>query len=137
MVRMIKIVLVALLITSITACGTILYPERKGQTQGRIDPAVLALDGVGLLFYLIPGVIAFAVDFSTGTIYLPHGRHRLSDNAVNSTTLNVSSMDVIRLKAPLTPAELPLQLKTNSTLPLDWQQAMVSPETKSVGWLIE
>jgi hypothetical protein len=29
------------------------------------------LDGIGLLFFLIPGVIAFAVDFSNGTIYLP------------------------------------------------------------------
>ena len=29
------------------------------------------LDGIGLLFFIIPGVIAFAVDFSNGTIYLP------------------------------------------------------------------
>lgn len=54
-----------------TACGVILYPERKGQVSGRIDPGVAVLDGVGLLFFLVPGVIAFAVDFATGTIYLP------------------------------------------------------------------
>ena len=29
------------------------------------------LDGIGLLFFILPGVIAFAVDFSNGTIYLP------------------------------------------------------------------
>lgn len=55
----------------LAACGTILYPERKGQKDGRIDPAVAILDGLGLLLFLIPGVIAFAVDFSNGTIYLP------------------------------------------------------------------
>jgi hypothetical protein len=32
---------------------------------------VVALDAVGLLLFFIPGVIAFAVDFSNGTIYLP------------------------------------------------------------------
>ena len=73
---------ITLLVTlSLTACGTILYPERKGQTGGRIDPGVAVLDGVGLLAFLIPGVIAFAVDFSNGTIYLPGGRRsHLTEN---------------------------------------------------------
>jgi hypothetical protein len=26
---------------------------------------------IGLLFFIIPGVVAYAVDFSNGTIYLP------------------------------------------------------------------
>jgi hypothetical protein len=29
------------------------------------------LDGLGLLLFVVPGVIAFVVDFSTGAIYLP------------------------------------------------------------------
>jgi hypothetical protein len=29
------------------------------------------LDGLGLLLFFVPGVIAFAVDFGTGAIYLP------------------------------------------------------------------
>lgn len=58
----------------LAACGLILYPEREGQTKsGRIDPTVAILDGVGCLFFLIPGLIAFAVDFHEGTIYLPPG----------------------------------------------------------------
>lgn len=61
----------ALAATSLSACGTILYPERKGQIDGEIDSTVLILDGIGLLLFLVPGVIAFAVDFSNGTIYLP------------------------------------------------------------------
>ncbi|RJP25711.1 MAG: hypothetical protein C4520_02160 [Candidatus Abyssobacteria bacterium SURF_5] len=52
-------------------CGTLLYPERRGQRSGRIDPGVAILDGVGLLLFVIPGLIAFAIDFSTGAIYLP------------------------------------------------------------------
>ena len=68
------------LILQLTACGTILHPERKGQKSGQIDPAIAVFNGIGLLFFLIPGVIAFAVDFSNGTIYLPDGRHSsLSD----------------------------------------------------------
>ncbi len=55
-------------------CGTLLYPERRGQRSGRIDPAVAIMDGLGCLLFLIPGVVAFAVDFGTGAIYLPGGR---------------------------------------------------------------
>lgn len=58
----------------LSGCGTIMHPERKGQVGGRIDPGVAVLDGIGLLFFFVPGVIAFAVDFSNGTIYLPGGR---------------------------------------------------------------
>ena len=60
-----------ILIFQLMGCGTILYPERKGQRSGRIDVGVAILDGIGLFFFLIPGVIAYAVDFSNGTIYLP------------------------------------------------------------------
>ena len=59
------------LIVQLSGCGTIFYPSRRGQRGGRIDAGVAVLDGVGLLFFIIPGVIAFAVDFADGTIYLP------------------------------------------------------------------
>ena len=52
-------------------CGTILHPERRGQPAGRLDWGIVALDALGLLLFFIPGVIAFAVDFNNGTIYLP------------------------------------------------------------------
>ena len=61
------------LIFQTAACGTILHPERRGQRGGRIDAGIAVLDAVGLLFFVIPGVIAFAVDFTNGTIYLPGG----------------------------------------------------------------
>lgn len=34
---------------------------------------VAALNAVGLLFFFVPGVVAFGVDFMTGAIYLPGG----------------------------------------------------------------
>ncbi len=63
--------LVALLVIQWAGCGTVLYPERRGQKAGHLDAGVVILDGIGLLFFLIPGIIAYAVDFSNGTIYLP------------------------------------------------------------------
>jgi hypothetical protein len=52
-------------------CGTVLHPERRGQPAGPLDWKIVALDGIGLLLFFVPGVIAFAVDFNNGTIYLP------------------------------------------------------------------
>jgi hypothetical protein len=59
------------LIAQLVGCGTLMYPERRGQKGGRIDVGVAVLDGIGLLFFIIPGLIAYAIDFSEGTIYLP------------------------------------------------------------------
>ena len=67
--------LVALLSLQLVACGTVLYPERQGQGKhGRLDPAVLLLDGALLIAFVIPGLVAYAVDFHTGAIYLPGSR---------------------------------------------------------------
>ncbi|PHN47509.1 hypothetical protein [Pseudomonas amygdali] len=71
--RLIGGVLVATLLTQISACGSIFYPDRRGQIDGKVDPAIAALDAFALLFYIVPGVIAFAVDFATGAIYYAPG----------------------------------------------------------------
>lgn len=77
LVNALRVVVCAVLTVQLMGCGTIMYPERKGQKSGHIDVGVAILDGIGLLFFLIPGVIAFAVDFNNGTIYLP-GTSRVS-----------------------------------------------------------
>ena len=56
--------LVTALLTQLTACGTLFYPDRRGQIEGKIDPVIVALDAVGILFYVIPGLIAFGIDFA-------------------------------------------------------------------------
>jgi len=77
------VVLTAVLSLQSVSCGTLLYPERRGQTAGRLDVGVVLLDAVGLLCFLIPGVIAFAVDFSSGAIYLPAGKSAKSSDLEN------------------------------------------------------
>ena len=71
-----SLLVAAALMLCTASCGTILYPERRGQQAGRIDAGVAVMDGVGLILFVIPGVIAFAVDFATGAIYLPSGHSR-------------------------------------------------------------
>lgn len=57
-------------------CGTILYPERRGGSGGRIDTGVAVMDGLWLLCFIVPGVIFYIVDFSNGAIYEGGGRRR-------------------------------------------------------------
>lgn len=71
LVKTLYVLVCAVLIIQLTGCGTLMYPERRGQTSGRIDAGVAVLDGIGLFFFIIPGIIAYAIDFSNGTIYLP------------------------------------------------------------------
>ena len=66
---------IALFAVPLAGCGTIFWPERRGQPAGPLDPKVVILDALGLLLFFIPGVIAFAVDFNNGTIYLPPGEY--------------------------------------------------------------
>ena len=56
-------------------CGTLLYPERRGQIGGHVDTGVAVMDGLWCLVFIIPGVVAFIVDFGNGTIY-ESGGHR-------------------------------------------------------------
>ena len=59
-------------VSRVAGCGTIMHPERRyAPNDGHLDWGVVALDTLGLLLFFLPGVIAFAVDFTTGAIYLP------------------------------------------------------------------
>jgi len=71
--RFLVISLSAIASSSISGCGAILHPERRGQgrASGEIDWRVAGLDAAGLLLFFVPGVVAFAVDFHQGTIFLP------------------------------------------------------------------
>ena len=60
-------------------CGTLMYPERRGQSRtGGIDWTVAGMDAIGLVFFLIPGVIAFAIDYHNGSLFLPAGSASIS-----------------------------------------------------------
>ena len=76
LLRYLVLLIAAIFLLQTVGCGTIIYPERRGQQSGRVDVGIAVLDGLGLLLFIIPGVIAFAVDFSTGAIYLPGGKSK-------------------------------------------------------------
>jgi hypothetical protein len=78
----------------LASCGTLLYPERRGQPAGRLDIGVVALDGIGLLLFLVPGVIAFAVDFATGAIYLPPCYAALAPTAADLCQVRVDPAEL-------------------------------------------
>lgn len=93
-------------------CGVLLYPERQGQTGGKIDPVVALLNGVGLLLYVIPGLVAFAVDFHQGTIYLPGGP--LSDAGGDS-----AEGRTVKVDGPMTKENIEAALKKETGLTVD------------------
>lgn len=111
--RVIGGLLVATLLTQLAACGTLFYPERRGQIDGRIDPAVAAMNAIGILFFVIPGLIAFAIDFTTGAIYLPggHSAQVAPEDLQNLVDAN-GTVDQAKLKTLI-------ELHTGHNLPLD------------------
>lgn len=111
-------VVAAALTTQLTACGTLFYPDRRGQIEGKIDPVVAALDAIGILFYVIPGLIAFAVDFATGAIYLPAGQSvQVAPEKLQEAIGADGKVDPIRLKAIIAS-------ETGHDLPLDNPQLL-------------
>ena len=91
------------------SCGTLLYPERRNSNphnrilpEGRqIDPAVAIMDAACLVFFIVPGLIAFAVDFATGAIYLPRGNRSAlmlddNENMVVCVDPQILNPDVIK-----------------------------------------
>lgn len=77
-VKLLTAAIMVMFLLQTASCGTLIYPERRGQTGGRIDVGIAVLDGIGILLFVIPGLIAFTVDFITGAIYLPGGKRRSS-----------------------------------------------------------
>ncbi len=66
------------LTVSATGCGTLRYPERVGQARGGFDDVdwtIAGMDAIGLVFFFVPGVIAFAIDYHNGTLFYPPGQY--------------------------------------------------------------
>lgn len=102
--RLATSLIIAGLTLSLTGCGTLFYPERKGQPQGRVDPGVAIVDGLGLLLFIVPGVIAYAVDFSNNTIYLPNSQ----------TGTDEASVDRVYYDGALDPESLASMIETRT-----------------------
>ncbi|MBB2493620.1 polyribonucleotide nucleotidyltransferase [Aquipseudomonas ullengensis] len=110
--RIIGGVLAISLLSQLAACGTLFYPDRRGQIDGKIDPAVAAMDAIGILFFVIPGLIAFGIDFATGAIYLPDGKYAVAPAALQDAIGADGRVDAAKLKAIIS-------RETGRDLPLD------------------
>ena len=124
MMKRLCLLLGAAIVVQSLGCGTILYPERRGQRGGRVDAGVAILDGIGLLFFIIPGVIAFAVDFGNGTIYLPSGGRGMSKFRIDPKGDERAAVEAV------------VRLETGYPLNLD-QENLESVALKSVDELPE
>ncbi|RLS54931.1 MAG: hypothetical protein DWH91_10565, partial [Planctomycetota bacterium] len=80
-----------------SGCGTLFYPERRGQPRtGRLDWGVVGMDAIGLVLFFVPGVIAFAVDYYNGTLFYPEG---------TTTSGNPRTLKSVSLTGPRPSAE--------------------------------
>ena len=48
------------------------------QKAGTVDVGIALMDALWLIVFIVPRVVAFAVDFTTGAIYVPGGTKRSS-----------------------------------------------------------
>ena len=121
----------AVIAAQLVGCGTILYPERRGQSaMEKLDVDIVILDGIGLFFFLVPGVIAFAVDFATGAIYLPRGQKSKASDLLGELELREERLTV-RSVAEM---ERILREATGLTIELESQSVLVfrAQETEDV-----
>lgn len=86
--------LVITLSSQLLSCGYILHPERRGQKSGEVDLAVVGLDSIGILFFIIPGLIAFAVDIYSGTIYMPNHYNASNINWQKSMAIKIDPKNI-------------------------------------------
>lgn len=123
-----SVLLTLTLTTQLAACGTIFYPERRGQISGEIDSGVAILNGIGLLFYIIPGIVAFAVDFATGAIYFPDARYTLAPERLHEASDANGNIDPVALKKIL-------QQDLDLDMPLEQLQQVPNPGVEQLALL--
>ena len=100
------------LLMPLALCCAAAAPLAPAWAEGKIDPVVAGLNAVGILFYVIPGLIAFGIDFATGAIYLPNNQYSLAPEKLQDAIGTDGRVDNLKLKAIL-------QRELGRDLPLD------------------
>lgn len=94
---------VTLLGISSTGCGTMLYEERIGQPRGGmgdVDWTVAGMNAVGLVFFFVPGVIAFAIDYYNGALFYPPEQYgEMKAKQLNSIKLPEEEISVVSIES--------------------------------------
>jgi hypothetical protein len=124
MKKTISALCVTTLLLNLSGCGTLLHPERNGQSRnGPVDVSIVLLDGIGLFFFIVPGVVAYAVDFIDGTIYLPNGSGH-SHGLLSSESFDKRNMTAIHVgKENLTPEKIKEIVSANAGRDIDTENA--------------
>ncbi len=126
--QLLQILSGAAMLPLLSSCGTIIYPDRVNQKKrGDLDFIVVGMDAVGLLFFLVPGIIAFAVDFGTGAIYFPENHKKgtrettIFDKIDNQVQTNqpVSIRDVEKIVSERTGRKVKLQSRDIRTMRIE------------------
>lgn len=104
--KQVRYAVAGLSVTGFSGCGTVFYSDRIGQPHSRdLDWRVVAMNGLGLILFFVPGVVAFAVDFYTGAIYLPEESHGDPGISLAPPANQMSEKSHFR-KIPVTPERL-------------------------------
>ena len=123
-IRFVSFITILSLLLQVSACGYILHPERRNKNNGnKLDFAIVALDSIGLLFFIIPGIIAFAVDITSNTIYLPSNGKKFS-SANNSENL------AIKIDGELTKEKIAAALKENLGIDVNLEDSLIINDKK-------
>ncbi|MBU1240592.1 hypothetical protein KJ865_12850, partial [Myxococcota bacterium] len=106
-------------IFTFTSCGYILYPQRRNSNArgGQMDVAVLVMDILWLLPGIIPGIVAIAVDASTGAWYKSGGPTILGEKkrAEKPTMLAANRRHFIQFKNSKSPCSTAKLYHVSST----------------------
>ena len=107
---------------SVSSCGYILHPERRGQRGGMIHTETLVFDLLWLIPGILPGVIALIVDFTSGAIYAGGGR---------AHKVNGKTKVAVRLPKVEAETRLELRVMTRDGRVLDRTSATLKPDGSS------
>jgi hypothetical protein len=108
----ISLALITTLSSQLISCGYILHPERRNQKSGHVDWAIVGLDAIGLLFFIIPGLSAFGVDIASGTIYMS------SNN--NFSNLEFQEYKKIKIKGEVNEENIITAIKESTGIVIDF-----------------
>ena len=93
----VTVTLLICLLTAFSSCAFFLYPERRGNSAGRVDAPILVADCALLIFFFVPGVIALAVDFASGAIYVAAGQSHSESSGKQWASVNEIDCDTAML----------------------------------------
>lgn len=112
---------------ALTGCAAILHPERQGNRPGPVAVGPLVLDILWFIPGIVPGIIAIAVDFGSGAIYLPRG-HAAGPRGPRRLAIAPGERIRVRPPTPDVDVDVTLRLVGPHDVVLDESRGRWSPD---------